>query len=252
MAQTCGTGCAMLVMEKFIMRTKRTASLAIAVACFALASGLHLQGQERLVAPVITAVEPRSPLAGTEPQTLTITGSNFLAGVSLNVTEPDGRKRTIEGNAILARRETSFQVAIVLAAPGAYTLTATNPDRGTSDQYVVKVQATAQPARVTPKIDRVLPENITKDPQPQILKISGQNFVQGLSVSVTDPVGTVYQFKGTSLGALTATSFDLSVALEMVGDYSLMVTNPTGESSNNVTFKVTMRTTPSARLRRDW
>jgi len=242
----------MLVMEKIIMRTKRTASLAVTVACFALASGLHLQGQERLVAPVITAVDPRSPMVKAEPQLLTVTGSNFLAGVSLNVVEPDGRKRTIEGDAILARRETSFQVAIVLAAPGAYTLTATNPDRGTSDQFVVRVQIGASSPAAAPKVDRVLPENITKDPQPQILKISGQHFVQGLTVSVTDPIGTVQQFKGTSLGALTATSFDLSVALEMVGDYSLMVTNPTGQSSNNVTFKVTMRATPSARLRRGW
>jgi hypothetical protein len=242
----------MLVTEKIIMRTKRTASLAIAVACFALASGLRLQGQERLVAPVITSVDPRSPMVKAEPQLLTITGSNFLAGVSLNVAEPDGRKRTIEGNAILARRETSFQVSLVLAAPGAYTLTATNPDRGTSDQYVVKVQVGAPSAGAPPKVDRVMPELIAKDPQPQILKISGERFVAGLSVSMSDPIGTVYKFNGSSLGALTATSFDLSVALDMVGDYTLMVTNPSGESSNSVTFKVTMRATPFAPLRRDW
>jgi hypothetical protein len=240
MAQTGTMSCGMLNQE-IIMNSNKTAVLAMAIACLAFVSAPRVQGQSRLVAPVITAVEPRSPLAGPEPQTLTITGSNFLAGVSLNVAEPDGRKRTIEGNAILARRETSFQVALVLAAPGAYTLTATNPDRSTSGQFVLKVQSPAQPAGATPKVDRVLPELISKDPQPQILKISGDHFAAGLSVSVTDPIGTVYRFKGTSLGALTATSFDLSIALDMVGDYSLMVTNPTGESSNSVTFKVTMR-----------
>jgi hypothetical protein len=97
-----------------------------------------------------------------------------------------------------------------------------------------------------------MPELIAKDPQPQILKISGERFVAGLSVSMSDPIGTVYKFNGSSLGALTATSFDLSVALDMVGDYTLMVTNPSGESSNSVTFKVTMRATPFAPLRRDW
>jgi len=231
----------MLIKEKNIMRTKRTASLAIAVACFAFVSAQGVQGQSRLVAPVISSVAPASLMAKPEPQLLTITGSNFLPGVSLNVAEPDGRKLTIGGTGILARRETSFQVSLTLAAPGAYTLTATNPDRSTSDPFVVKVQIAAPPAGATPKIDRVLPEQITKDPQPQILKISGERFVAGLSVSVTDPTGTVFKVAGTALGALTSTSFDLAVTLEMVGDYTVMVTNPTGESSNSVTFKVTMR-----------
>jgi len=229
------------------MRTKSIATLALAVACFAFVSGLQARTQSRLVAPVISSVEPRSPVASAEPIMLTVTGSNFLAGVSLNVAEPDGRKQTIQGSAILARRDTSFKVSLVLAAPGAYTLTAVNPDRGSSDPYVVKVQAPPQPAGATPKVDRIMPEQIGKDPQPQILKITGDHFAPGLSVSVTDPIGTVYRFKGSSLGALTSTSFDLSVTLDMVGDYSLMVTNPTGESSNNVTFKVTMRAARQSR-----
>jgi hypothetical protein len=41
--------------------------------------------------------------------------------------------------------------------------------------------------------------------------------------------------------SFTATSFSVSVAIEMTGDYSLMVTNPSGESSNNVTITVVMR-----------
>ncbi len=90
------------------MKPSKTAVFAMALTCIAIVSAPRVQGQERLVAPVISAVEPRSPMVSAEAQTLTITGSNFLAGVSLNVAEPDGRKRTIEGSAILARRETSF------------------------------------------------------------------------------------------------------------------------------------------------
>jgi hypothetical protein len=51
----------------------------------------------------------------------------------------------------------------------------------------------------------------------------------------------VYLLKSPAVGSVTATSFDLSVVLEMTGDYSLMVTNPSGESSNSVTFKVVIR-----------
>jgi hypothetical protein len=175
-------------------------------------------------------------------QVLTIAGSTFAADLSLKVVTPDGRPLTFAGAAIRVRRETSFQVAVVLAAPGVYTLTVTNPDRSTSDPFFLKVQpSTRLVADVRPKIDGVLPGQASKDPQPQLLKISGERFAQGLSVSLTDPIGTVLRFKSPAVGSVTATSFDLSVVLEMTGDYSLMITNPSGESSNSVTFTVVMR-----------
>lgn len=221
--------------------TKKTVVLITAIACLALMPVREARGQARILAPVISSVEPLAPQASATAQLLTITGSNFLAGISLTVVTPDGQKLTYAGAAIRARRETAFQVAVALAAPGAYTLTATNPDRSTSDPFVLKVLTSPQPASATPRIERVLPEQLTKDPQAQVLKISGERFAQGLSVSVTDPVGTVYLFKSPAVGSVTATSFDLSIVLEMTGDYSLMVTNPSGESSNSVTFKVVMR-----------
>lgn len=221
--------------------TQRAIVLIAAIASLALLPVREARGQARILAPVISSVEPGSPRQSEAPQLLTITGSTFLAGLSLNVVTPDGRTLSYSGAAIQARRETSFQVAVVLAAPGAYRLTVTNPDRSTSDPFVLKVQPSTRLADVRPKIDRVLPEQLAKDPQPQVLKISGERFVEGLSVSLTDPIGTVYLFKSPAVGSVTANSFELSVVLEMTGDYTLMVTNPSGESSNSVTFKVVMR-----------
>ena len=91
----------------------------------------------------------------------------------------------------------------------------------------------------------MLPDQLTKDPQPQVITVRGERFVQGLSVSLTDPIGTVYRFKGPAVGSVTSTSFDLSVVFEMTGDYTIMVTNPSGESSNSVTLTVVMRGAPS-------
>jgi hypothetical protein len=57
-------------------------------------------------------------------------------------------------------------------------------------------------------------------------------------VYLTDPIGTVYLMKGSELASFTATSFSVSVSIEMTGEYTLMVTNPSGDSSNSMTIKV--------------
>ena len=224
--------------------TNRSILVAIAVAVTALGAARNADGQERLLAPVISSVAPQAPARRATAQVLTISGANFSNGLSLSVMEPDGRKVSYTGTAIEARRDTSFKVSVILAATGAYTLVVTNPDGAASDPFVLKGEPAAQlPAtgRITPQIDRVLPDQATKDPLPQTLAVTGERFVQGLSVYLTDPTGTVYQIKGSALGSFTATSFSVSVAIEMTGDYTLIVTNPSGESSNSMTIKVVAR-----------
>jgi hypothetical protein len=218
----------------------RAATLLLVGICLTLASSAEAR-QSRLVAPVITAVAPQPLVARAAPQRLTITGSNFRSGLSLSVAAPDGRKQTYAGPAILARGETSFEVALILAARGPYTLIVTNPEGGgSSDQFVVRVQPAASRAAVVPRIAQVLPAPLTKDPRPQVINIRGDRFVRGLSVYLTSPIGMVFEFKGTSLSAVTESSISLSVVLDMTGDYAVLVTNPSGESSNSVTVSVIM------------
>jgi hypothetical protein len=209
-------------------------ALGLAVAVVIVAAA---QRQPGLVSPGISAVDPPAPARSASAQTLTISGSNFAAGLSLEVLAPGGEKVAYSGAAIQNRRETAFQVAVVLAAPGGYTLTVVNADGSKSEPFVLK----SRPAGAAPTIERVLPEQLTKDPQPQVLTVMGSRFVAGLTVSLTDPIGTVFLLKGAAIGPVTASSFTVSVAFEMVGDYALLVTNPSGESSNNVTLKVTQR-----------
>jgi hypothetical protein len=157
--------------------------------------------------------------------------------------EPDGRKQSYTGTAIQARRDTSFKTSVTLAAAGPYNLIVTNPDGAASDPFVLKGSASAQPAApgISPKIDRVLPGELTKDPLPQTLAVTGEHFAQGLTVYLTDPIGTVFLIKGSALGSFTATSFTVTAALETTGDYTVMVTNPSGQSSNSMTIKVVLR-----------
>jgi hypothetical protein len=221
------------------MQTRKSVVLAIAVAVIALGTVQSTRGQTRVLGPAISAVAPQAPSRSATAQVLTITGVNLWAGLSLTVVEPDGRKVYYTGVAIQERRDTSFKVSVVLASTGAYTLIVTNPDGATSDPFVLKGTSAEPPvpARRSPKIDRVLPEQATRDPQPQTLAVTGNYFASGLSVSVTDPTGTVYVIKGAALGTVTATSFTMSLAIEMTGEYGVMVTNPSGESSNTVMIK---------------
>jgi len=223
------------------MLTIRSVLLSIAVAVVVLAPVRNAAGQERLLGPVISSVAPQAPARSATAQVLTISGLNFSDGLSLTVVEPDGRKVSHTGTEIQARRDTSFKVSVKLAAMGAYTLIVTNPDGAASDPFVLKGQSSGQtPAApgIAPKIERVLPAQLTKDPSPQTLSVTGDHFVQGLSVYLTDPIGTVYLMKGSELASFTATSFSVSVSIEMTGEYTLMVTNPSGASSNSMTIKV--------------
>ncbi len=224
-------------------KTKKATAAAVAGMLISLVMPGEARSQTALVDPVISSVAPQVPLRSDSAQMLTISGINFSAGLSLNVVAPDGRKVNYAGQAIQARRQTSFQVAVLLATAGAYTLTVTNPDGSTSAPYALNVRQAA----ARPRIDRVLPDRVMKDSQPQVLKVSGDRFVLGLSVSLTDPIGTVYLIKGPAIAAVTTTSFDMSVTLEMTGDYTIMVTNPSGESSNSVTLTVVMRQAPTLR-----
>jgi len=226
------------------MHNKIAVVFFVAAICIAAGAAQPANGQARFLGPVISSIAPQAPPRRAAAQLVTITGVNFHEGLSLTVVEPDGRKLKYAGTAIQTRRDTSFTVSIVLAAQGAYTLIVTNPDGAASDPFVLKAQPSTSSgaAAVAPKIERVAPEQVTKDPQPQVLAVTGDHFVAGLSVYLTDPIGTVYLINGTAVGSVTTTSLTVSVTIEMTGDYILTVTNPSGQSSNTVTIKAVMKT----------
>jgi len=211
-----------------------TAALTVAATVVVSAIVPAARDQSRLVSPEISSMSPASPARSASAQTLTISGRNFSPGMSLEVTSPDGRTLRFAGPAIQSGRETSFQVAVILAVAGGYTLIVTNPDGAASAPFAFKGRASAG----KPKIDRVTPGQLTVDSEPQLLTVTGERFVPGLVVYLTDPIGVVYLVKGPAIGPVTATFFEVSVVLEMEGEYTLMVTSPSDESSAEVTLKV--------------
>jgi hypothetical protein len=110
----------------------------------------------------------------------------------------------------------------------------TNPDGGVSAPFMIEARAVAKPP--TPVIQRVLPEELTKHPEPQTLTVEGQNFGPGLRVTVTDPLGV--EVVDPVVRDATNSSFKLSVKLENAGPYNLVVSNSTGAVSNVAVFTV--------------
>jgi hypothetical protein len=158
---------------------------------------------------------------------MTVHGEEFQPGLRLDVTTPAGEKQVIQGDGIIARQPKSFQASVVFAAIGSYELVVTNTDGGASPPFVVEVKRRSADG---PTITRVTPAEVAKRAEPQALQVEGTRFASGLKAIVTDPAGA--DVTDAVVSKLTQNSFELMVKLEQAGDYSLMVVNPSGTTSN--------------------
>lgn len=209
------------------MRTHPFMAVAAAIALTIVASS-----------PRITNVAIGPAGRGSSPQVLTVSGEGFLPGLSLAVTTPNGGTQYFKGADVQSPRESSFQVSMVLATAGTYSLVVTNPDGGMSAAFALKVPAAAE----TPIIDSVAPSKASVSPNAQVLRVDGKRFVSGLVVNVIDPTGTVVNVGGNDVMDITPTSFRVSVMLGLEGQYTLTVTNPDGAVSNAVSLAATKGT----------
>ena len=89
----------------------------------------------------------------------------------------------------------------------------------------------ARPGRgYAPEITRVRPAEAAKRAEPQALQVEGARFASGLKALVTDPAGA--DVTDAVVSKVTPNSFELLVKLEQAGDYSIVVANPSGTTSN--------------------
>lgn len=207
----------------------------IAVAAVVLSSNLSISS------PRITSVLPPALAPGPAAQLITVNGDQFLPGLSLDISTPGGGTRHFQGADIQSPRASSFQVAMAFDTAGTYSFVVTNPDGGVCDPFPLKVQAPMVPPVAAPVVDGVSPTRATKQPDVQVLKVDGKRFVDGLVVNLSDPTGETTTITGADVRRLTSTSFEVSVVLNMSGDYQIGVTNPDGARSNMVTISVMTR-----------
>jgi len=184
--------------------------------------------------PIINNVDPATPGPAAKAQILTITGQEFMPGLTLTVSEPEGNKTVIQGKAITNQTASSFQAPVMISREGTYSLVVTNTDGGISPPFALGVKA--RPPAEGPVIEKITPAEPTKRQDAQPLLIEGQRFSAGLRAIVTDPMGA--DVTEVQVGKVTPNSFELTVRLEHSGEYVMVVTNPSGAVSNTRRFLV--------------
>jgi len=187
-----------------------------------------------LSTPEITNVTPGSPGVSSKPQRLTITGTDFLEGLTLMITNPGGQSQRYAGEDILNRRPTAFEVNVLLDEKGSYSLVVSNTDGGVSRPFPLTVPAGAAQSenKTKPTIESISPAKVTKSNTPQTLTVRGTRFEPGMVVLLTDPTGTVKTISGNAIADISPTSFQFTAILELPGEYSVEVKLPSGALSN--------------------
>jgi hypothetical protein len=90
---------------------------------------------------------------------------------------------------------------------------------------------TARHATSTPMILSVTPAAPAPAKDPQVLRITGQDFQPKLKLVITMPGGGTMEFKDDAIQQQRESAFQVSALLAGAGKYSLVVTNPDGGMS---------------------
>ena len=184
--------------------------------------------------PSITGVTPSSPMRSDAPQLLNIRGDLFLTGMSLVVNGPDNSTAIYSNSDIEGLQQTSFQVRVLLARAGPYTLTPRSPTGTLAHGFQIQVVGDGTAASIT----SLSPSSLSRSTLGQTVAAQGTNFSPGLTVTIIEPDGATVSLGGGNVTVSSATVFQVFYVFNKVGTYTLRATNPDGASTNTVSLLV--------------
>jgi len=186
-------------------------------------------------APIIRSIEPPAPIAGPDIRAITVRGEDFRPGLAVETQSPDGQRRAQAGADISRVRATSFEVLLALPVGGRYLLIVSNPDGGVSEPFPLDVrEAEARPEALV--IRSVDPQTLEAGSEPRTIRVEGSGFDRGVSALLTDPIGAAVP--DVEIADLRSTSLTLTARFDVRGDYALVLTLPSGRTSNLVQLTV--------------
>src|SRR5262249_55077417 len=94
------------------------------------------------------------------------------------------------------------------------------------------------PSGASPQVTSISPAQLVREDAPQAITISGRNFISGLTVELTDPMGGSRTIERDDIQALQSTSFQMIATFSLTGAYSIRIRNPSGDQSGPFTFSV--------------
>ena len=181
-------------------------------------------------APSIASLSPARSVAGSASFTLTVNGSNFVQGATV---QWNGSSRSTTFAS--ATQLTAAISAADIAAAGTAQVTVANPTPGggTSNSLPFTITSAANPI---PTLSSLSPSSAVAGSSAFTLTVNGSNFVQGATV----------QWNGSSRSTTFASATQLTAAISAadiaaVGSVQVTVANPTagGGTSNSLTFTIT-------------
>jgi hypothetical protein len=177
--------------------------------------------------PVLTSYAPISLAAGPEMRTLILSGSDFVQGLKVKLTLPDGTQEEVPDSHVGSVTFSRVLLNVVLSQTGTYIISLVNPDSSQAPDLAVEV---AEPSTAS-VITSYLPGTPRPSLATQTLSIQGSGFEAGLSLALTAPGGSTTVVSGAAIQAVTTTSFLALVNLPIPGDYTLRVINADGTLS---------------------
>jgi hypothetical protein len=90
--------------------------------------------------PAVTGIRPSVVAKGASPQTITVDGARFMAGLTVMVTDPAGNVQTIPSPDVSQVLPASFQITLPLEISGTYEIIVKNPDGAVSKTFTFEVQ----------------------------------------------------------------------------------------------------------------
>ncbi len=169
--------------------------------------------------PTITSVSPNFATVGV-PKLVTISGSNFMTGGTLTMTNG-----TVSGLTYLSSSSLQATVTISAGASGTSTLTEANPDGGSATAVLTIIPL--------PAITSVSP-NTAKQNISTSVTLTGTGFQAGATVTMTK--GTILS---SSVTSSTTIALTIKVSVGQSGTATFVVTNPdTGQSPPGGTLTI--------------
>jgi len=177
--------------------------------------------------PVISAVSPNPMMGSTSPQTFTITGAGFQAGLQLSI-----GGSLITANQLAVLTPTQLQINVVTGL-SAYVYPVQVVSAGGLASNSVNLQVNAPPV---PAITSLMPNPLVHSKATQVLTVNGTNFQSGVGLKVM--VGTTL-YSGGQVMFVSASQLEVAVtAASTAPSLAVQVTNPSGQVSNSVPLTV--------------
>ena len=176
--------------------------------------------------PVLSSLSPASTAAGSSDFTLTVNGSGFISGSTVNWTA-NSTTTPLTTTFVSATQLTATVPAALVTTAGTASVTVVTPapGGGTSGSQTFTINS--------PAITTLSPSTATVGGPAFTLTVNGSSFLNGSTVNWN---GSALATTFVSASQLTASVPAADIAA--VGTASITVTNPGGAASNTVSFSI--------------